>query len=194
MPTLDTKPTPSPTPRPTLRFFRPSEWPAVKAVFSTAFGGPEEAHLLDRLRGDGDLAFAICAETPSAGLDVEMPVDEPFTAALAFCDLPILGPRPIRAVGLIGPAVLPAFRNRGLGSDLVRAGIAQCRKKGFEAICVLGDPTYFARFGFETSAARAIEAPYAGPYYMALALHDGLGQIAGEARYPRAFDALNAQS
>ncbi|MCB1548610.1 MAG: N-acetyltransferase [Hyphomicrobiaceae bacterium] len=52
-------------------------------------------------------------------------------------------------VALLGPlAVAPACQRRGVGGALVRAGFARLREAGVTALCVLGDPGYYARFGF----------------------------------------------
>jgi predicted N-acetyltransferase YhbS len=50
---------------------------------------------------------------------------------------------------LLGPlAVDPAYRNRGIGSTLVRRAIARARLAGHHAILLVGDAPYYGRFGF----------------------------------------------
>lgn len=50
---------------------------------------------------------------------------------------------------LLGPlAVAPAVQKKGLGSRLVREGLAQLPERGVGAVFVLGDPNYYAKFGF----------------------------------------------
>lgn len=52
-----------------------------------------------------------------------------------------------RRAALLGPlAVLPALQQAGIGSALVREGLA--RLPGMQ-VNVLGDPAYYSRFGFE---------------------------------------------
>ncbi|MCI4662734.1 MAG: N-acetyltransferase [Neomegalonema sp.] len=168
-----------PTSRPVLRFDRPSEWPRIKPLYDDAFGGPDEAELIEDLRASGDLIFQLVAEAPG-----EPEPDRRFLGALAFADLSIGAQR---AVALVGPAIDPACQGQGIGSALVRAGLIQARKKGAVAACVLGDPGFWSRFGFETGAARQISCPWSGPYYMALALIEDLPPLAGHAHYPAAF-------
>lgn len=63
---------------------------------------------------------------------------------------------------LLAPlAVEPEMQKRGLGSALVRAGLRQLEKQGTGKVFVLGDPGYYARFGFEHE--RSVEAPYPLP-------------------------------
>jgi predicted N-acetyltransferase YhbS len=56
---------------------------------------------------------------------------------------------PGRPTLLLGPlAVDPAYRNRGIGSTLVRRAIARARLAGHHAILLVGDAPYYGRFGF----------------------------------------------
>ena len=60
---------------------------------------------------------------------------------------------------LLGPlAVLPGRQGRGLGSALVRAGLDMLRDRGTDHVFVLGDPAYYARFGFAPE--RETAAPF----------------------------------
>jgi putative acetyltransferase len=48
----------------------------------------------------------------------------------------------------------PAHQRIGVGSALVRAGLAGCPRHGWRAVFLVGDPNFYARFGFEPAAAR----------------------------------------
>jgi predicted N-acetyltransferase YhbS len=70
---------------------------------------------------------------------------------------------PGRAALLLGPlAVDPAHRNRGIGTTLMRRAIARARLAGHRAIVLVGDATYYSRFGF--TAARTAELWMPGRY------------------------------
>ena len=45
-------------------------------------------------------------------------------------------------------AVLPAYQRRGIGSQLVEAGLTACHHTPYGVVVVLGHPHYYPRFGF----------------------------------------------
>lgn len=50
---------------------------------------------------------------------------------------------------LLGPlAVVPDRQRQGIGSALVRTGLDRLEQKDVGAVCVLGNPAYYGRFGF----------------------------------------------
>lgn len=166
-------------PRPLMRFDRPAEWPRLKALFDHCFGREDEANLVEQLRADNAFSFLIIAE-----------IEDGFIGACGFCPLPIVGERRVEAVALAPLAVVPEYRGAGVGAGLVRAGIAQCRRRGVEAVVVLGAPRFYGKLGFTAEAAAKIDAPWAGvPSFQALALSDGIEPMEGEAQYPAAFFA-----
>jgi putative acetyltransferase len=90
----------------------------------------------------------------------------------------------------LGPiAVVPERQGCGIGSALIRAGLAVIRERGERFILVLGHPSYYPRFGFEPSVAETIDAPWSGPPWMGLILSGD--PITGRARYPDAWSRLD---
>ena len=60
---------------------------------------------------------------------------------------------PGRPAVLLGPlAVHPRYRNRGIGTTLMRRAIARARLAGHGAILLVGDAPYYGRFGFSAAA------------------------------------------
>lgn len=148
----------------------------IFAVHAAAFPTDDEARLVDRLRSSGDLAVSLVAE---AGGEI--------VGHVAFSRMSA----PIRALGLAPVAVLPSRQNEGVGSALIREGLARAGKKGWQAVFVLGDNAYYERFGFSAQAASGFSCSYAGPHFMALGLaQSGLPQSTGNVAYAAAFDAL----
>jgi putative acetyltransferase len=93
-------------------------------------------------------------------------------------------------VGLAPLAVRPASQKQGIGSRLVQAGLAECAALGYELAVVLGDPSYYARFGFRTASQFGLLNTYGvDEPFMALALRPGvLGRFQGLVRYAPEFE------
>jgi putative acetyltransferase len=63
---------------------------------------------------------------------------------------------------LLGPlAVEPASQKSGVGTAMIREGLEQLKQDGAEHVFVLGDPAYYARFGFTPE--KAVAPPYRLP-------------------------------
>lgn len=87
-------------------------------------------------------------------------------------------------------AVLPEYQRKGVGTDLVRAGLARCVQAGPAIVIVLGHPHYYPRFGFEPASRWGLRCPFPAPdeAFMALALKPGaLDGVVGDVEYPPAF-------
>ena len=77
---------------------------------------------------------------------------------------------------LLGPlAVDPSLKSAGIGSALMRQAIAEAARLGHPAILLVGDPLYYARFGFsaEKTGSLAMPGPYERHRLLALELVEG---------------------
>ncbi len=64
---------------------------------------------------------------------------------------------------MLGPlAVDPAVQGLGIGGALMRSALAHARKAAFGAVILVGDPEYYARFGFGAALAANLSMP--GPF------------------------------
>src|SRR3546814_2822559 len=146
-----------------IRYAKPADHAAIAAVNAAAFGRPDEAELVARLRADEDAMFELVAQ--EAG-DV--------VGHILFSRL--WADRYELYAALAPVAVRPGLQRAGRGSALIRAGLDSCREFGAHGVLVLGHPAYYPRFGFSTQAAAQVRAPYSGnPAFMALALEDRKG-------------------
>jgi putative acetyltransferase len=153
---------------------------AVRSVLTAAFGGDDEAVLVELLHESGD----------DVVVSLVALVEGQIVGHVLFSRLAIrTNAGVLSAVALAPLAVLPAFQRSGIGSALVREGIRQLRDRGEAIAIVLGDPEYYARFDFSAELARPLRSRYAGPAFMALEIRPGaLHDVAGDVTYPSAFD------
>jgi predicted N-acetyltransferase YhbS len=67
---------------------------------------------------------------------------------------------PGREALLLGPlAVHPDYRNRGIGTALLRRAVARARLAGHGAILLVGDANYYGRFGFSAVLTGELRMP-----------------------------------
>ncbi|MEW4529346.1 N-acetyltransferase [Maioricimonas sp. JC845] len=154
---------------------------AVRHVNEAAFQSTAEPELVEDLHESGDVVCALVAE-----------VDGQVVGHILFSRQAIETTtgesRP--AVSLAPMAVLPEFQKQGIGSRLVREGLAACRNAGERIVTVLGHPAYYPRFGFAAELARRLDSPFdGGDAWMALELVPGtLDDVAGTVRFAEPFN------
>ena len=91
-----------------------------------------------------------------------------------------VGAGPGKPALLLGPlAVHPWFRARGLGGALMRHALGAATAKGHEAVLLVGDAPYYARFGFSTAPTRELWMPGAYDRDRLLGLELKPGALAG---------------
>jgi putative acetyltransferase len=160
-----------------IRRERADDGPAVRAVLQAAFGGSAEANLVEELRAAGDLILALIAERSGS-----------IAGYAAFPRLELdLGDRMVPVAGLAPIGVAPAWQHQGIGSALIRDGVARLKDRGERLVFVLGEPDYYSRFGFKVTD--RFVSQYAGPYFQALTLAPD-APAAGKVFYPPAFAKL----
>lgn len=163
-----------------IRVAIPGDAATIRNILRAAFGGDQEANLIDNLRNAGDLLLSLVAE--DAGQIV---------GYLGFSRLWIACEAQRSAGSSLAPlAVAVDRRRRGIGAALVEAGHQRLRSAGESIVFVLGDPAYYRRFGYLTQAAAKFECVYAGPHFQALALADDAPRT-GAIAYAAAFDQLH---
>jgi predicted N-acetyltransferase YhbS len=87
---------------------------------------------------------------------------------------------PGRPALLLGPlAIDPRYRNRGIGSALVRRAIARARLAGHQAIVLVGDAAFYGRFGFTAAPTGRLWMPGRCDRDRLLALELRPGALAG---------------
>ena len=136
------------------------------------FSKGDEQDLVDALRSDGDLALSLVADdgTRIVGHIAFSPV----AISDGTLDWYDLGP----------VSVWPELHGQGIGSALVRRGIADMRAEGAKGIVLLGSPGYYGRFWFEHDP--QLRYPGPPPEYFQRLILDGPAPT-GVVRYVPAF-------
>jgi putative acetyltransferase len=162
-----------------IRHERPEDFESVYGVNERAFETAAEADLVERLR----------AVNPQISL---VAVDDDKVVGHIFFSSVSLAPEndKFNAMGLAPMAVSPEMQNSGIGSKLVRRGLEECAKLGFDAVFVLGHAEYYPRFGFTTAKTKGFGCEYDVPdeVFMVIELKpDSLDGQSGTVRYRPEF-------
>ena len=156
---------------------------AIRHVLEMAFGQASEARLVEALRQADALVTSLVA--------VEK---EQIVAHIAFSAVVIESAHATANVVALAPlAVLPTHQRRGIGSELVRRGLMQCRQLGHRAVLVLGEPAFYERFGFIKASLHGIWCPFDVPdeAFMAAELFPrALVGHSGSVKYRPEFDLV----
>ena len=155
---------------------------AVREIVSAEFDTGGEAELVDALRAEANPRVSLVAEE-----------DGVIIGHVMFSPVTVEEHPEEKMMGLAPLAVLYDYQGRGVGSALVRAGLAQCRALGAHGIVVVGQPDYYPRFGFGPAARFGLTCEYDVPEDAFLALELVPGALAGKAgkvRYHAAFGRL----
>lgn len=188
----------------TVRTEQPGDAAGVRELLVAAFGGTEEAGLVEALRADPAAwlpALSLVAVAGGPDLDAAAGDDgdgsdpsageHPATSGTVVGSLVLsradVGGR--SALALAPLAVLPGWQRRGVGSALVQEGLRRAADAAERLVVVLGDPEYYARFGFVPARELGVSGPYGdGPQFRALALADPAPR--GAMTYAAAFREL----
>ncbi len=148
---------------------------AIATIVAAAFGGEAESRLVSLLRARGEATLSLVAE--QHGRIIGHVIASPIRIDPAL-DGSYLGIAPL--------SVQPEQQRQGVGSQLMKATIAAARTLGVDALFLLGEPSYYSRFGFTASH---LHNEYgATDAFMHLELQpDSLAGTTGTVRYAAAF-------
>ncbi|MFA9477501.1 tRNA (guanosine(37)-N1)-methyltransferase TrmD [Phycisphaerales bacterium AB-hyl4] len=165
-----------------LRTEQPSDIDAVDRVLREAFPTDAEAKLVRALRDQREAVTSLVAE-----VDSEV-VGHVMLSPVTFADQPSVR----GMVGLAPVAVRPTWQGRGIGAALVRQALAEAKQLASRAVVVLGEPTYYQRFGFEPASPLGLTSDYgSGPEFMIALLRGPLPATwQGHIQYAKSFQSL----
>jgi putative acetyltransferase len=152
---------------------------AIRAVNEAAFETPAEADLVEALRRKNVSLVSLVAEAEGE-----------VVGHILFSPVTLVGHANLKLMGLAPMAVAPEHQRKGVGSALVREGLARCKDLGYCAVVVVGHAKYYPRFGFVPAHRRDLRCEYDVPsdVFMVAELEAGaLSGASGVVRYDDAF-------
>lgn len=170
-----------------IRPEHPGDHAAIRDVTAAAFAGSElghhgEAELIERLRA---------SETPLLSLVAVR--DGQVIGHVLFSPAHLeTASGKLEGSGLAPVSVAPGHQRTGVGTALIREGLAQLERDGCPFVVVLGHPDYYARFGFEPAADSNIhcEFPGVGREFFRLLCFDPHAARPGVVHYHPEFSRL----
>ncbi|WP_394727033.1 GNAT family N-acetyltransferase [Altererythrobacter sp. GH1-8] len=151
---------------------------AISAIITAAFlgakhSGGDEAEIVEVLRKSGNLTVSLVAV-----------LDNTVVGHAAFSPVSIDGH--YRGWFGLGPvAVSPDRQGKGIGAALIQNGLQRLRQQKSLGCVVLGDPHYYARFGFVADPNFSL-AGVPPEYFQRLAF-SGQSNVGGRVQYHSAF-------
>ncbi|MBV7336137.1 N-acetyltransferase [Chloroflexi bacterium TSY] len=112
----------------------------IHKVVTAAFGQPQEADLVNLIRDRGKILISLVAER-----------SESLIGHILISPITLVPDTKGSYAGIASLSVHPTVQNQGIGGALMTQAIKAAQVCGISALFVLGNPKYYARFGFQTS-------------------------------------------
>ncbi len=165
-----------------IRSETPGDYEAIGELLTSAFGRAVESQLVLSLRASDDYV-------PHLALVAEENGDVVGHIVFSYVTLKNNEESRVLALGCLG--VTPRRQRRGIGSALVEEGLQRADDPGESLVIVVGHPTYYPRFGFESARSCRIEPPsddFPDDAFMVRRLSRYSERHRGRVVYPPALD------
>jgi len=166
-----------------IRLETQADLDAIYAIEAAAFEGDAHAELVNQLRAEGALLLSHVAE-----------LNDRIVGHAAYSLVTITDGARVHRCPALGPiGVEPELQGRGIGSALVRAGLAAMREMDYGLLFLVGSPRYYPRFGYQPAQPLGFSSDYVeadGPHehFMVAILREGApGGLRGHVRFHPAF-------
>lgn len=132
---------------------RDQDKPLIEPLLDLTFGADRKARTTYRLRDDREPIEELCFV--AAGEEGELMASIRFWSVVIEADSGGMTP----AI-LLGPlAVDPRLQGKGVGRGLVAHSLGEARRLGYRICVVVGEPNYYAPFGFRSAVSQGLVMP-----------------------------------
>jgi putative acetyltransferase len=152
----------------------------VRDILRAAFPTDAESKLVDALRANDKAIVSLVAIQKDRVL-----------GHILFSPVSTAPPGETKGIGLAPIAVRPEVQSRGIGSQLIHEGLQRCRELGYDYCVVLGNPTYYQRFGFETASPFGVQNEYGVDHEFMVIRLSSRDLVPGLVRYATEFSLFS---
>jgi putative acetyltransferase len=138
-----------------IRQEEPADLDAVSRVLERAFGRPDEARLVERLRKNPSYVSELSFVAESSGLVRGHILLFPVMIRQGTISFATLSVGPV--------SVVPEMQRMGVGTRLVAQALRKAEALGYRSAIVLGHAHYYPRFGFRPASIWGIRPPFEVP-------------------------------
>lgn len=166
-----------------IRQERDEDIPVISEIHRVAFGGETEPNLVEAIRESDGFIPELSIVAKVDGDVVGHILFSPITIETKADSVPVLSLAPM--------GVLPDHQNQGIGSELVKTGLAECQKLGHYIVIVIGYPKYYTRFGFVPASKKGLKVSFDVPdeaFMVFEGITGALEGVSGTVIYPPFFN------
>jgi putative acetyltransferase len=141
-----------------IRLAQETDLDSILKVIETAFSGEENKVIIN-------LVQELSRETTSLSIkSLVAEVDNQVIGYVSFSPIFLKSDSSISGYILAPLAVAPKHQKKGIGSNLINAGVDMLTRDGAGVLMVYGDPNYYGRFGFKAEIGLSFVPPYSLQY------------------------------
>ncbi len=166
-----------------IRKEKTEDIPVIGEIHKVAFGGETEPNLVEAIRASEGFIPELSLVAEVDGKVVGHIIFSPITIKTKADSVPVLSLAPM--------GVLPEYQNQGIGSELIRSGLAGCQQLGHYIVIVIGYPKYYTRFGFVPAAKKGLKVSFDVPdeaFMVFEGITGALDGVSGTVIYPPFFN------
>ena len=141
-----------------IRLAQETDLDSILKVIETAFSDEENKVIMN-------LVQELSRENASPSIkSLVAEVDNQVIGYVSFSPIFLKSDSSISGYILAPLAVAPKHQKKGIGSNLINAGVDMLTRDGAGVLMVYGDPNYYGRFGFKAEIGLSFVPPYSLQY------------------------------